>query len=56
MDCIVEMRFGAHLYGTETVQSDLALKAVYLPDARDIPGLPSWSAKKAPPPWRALLI
>ena len=36
MDCIVEMRFGAHLYGTETEQSDLDLKAVYLPDARDI--------------------
>jgi len=36
MDTIVEMRFGAHLYGTETEESDLDLKAVYLPEARDI--------------------
>jgi hypothetical protein len=35
MDLIVEMRFGSHLYGTATPQSDLDLKAVYLPDARD---------------------
>lgn len=35
-DRIVEMRFGAHLYGTETEESDLDLKAVYLPAARDI--------------------
>jgi len=36
METIVEMRFGAHLYGTDTAESDLDLKAVYLPDARDI--------------------
>jgi hypothetical protein len=36
MDLIVEMRFGAHLYGTQTPQSDLDLKGVYLPEARDI--------------------
>jgi hypothetical protein len=36
MQSIVEMRFGAHLYGTETEESDLDLKAVYLPAARDI--------------------
>lgn len=30
------MRFGAHLYGTATADSDLDLKAVYLPEARDI--------------------
>ncbi len=36
MDLIVEMRFGSHLYGTATAQSDLDYKAVYLPDARDI--------------------
>jgi predicted nucleotidyltransferase len=36
MDLIVEMRFGAHLYGTDTPQSDLDLKAVYLPEADDI--------------------
>src|SRR5690348_1604714 len=36
MDLIVEMRFGSHLYGTETAKSDLDLKSVYLPDADDI--------------------
>src|ERR1700722_12706023 len=36
MDLIVEMRFGSHLYGTATPQSDLDLKGVYLPEARDI--------------------
>lgn len=36
MHLIVEMRFGSHLYGTATPQSDLDYKAVYLPDARDI--------------------
>jgi len=36
MDLIVEMRFGSHLYGTDTATSDLDLKAVYLPSARDI--------------------
>jgi hypothetical protein len=36
MDLIVEMRFGSHLYGTATPESDLDYKAVYLPDARDI--------------------
>ena len=33
---IVEMKFGSHLYGTATPQSDLDIKAVYLPEARDI--------------------
>jgi hypothetical protein len=36
MDRIVEMRFGSHLYGTSTPQSDLDIKAVYLPAARDV--------------------
>lgn len=36
MDLIVEMRFGSHLYGTDTPQSDLDLKAVYLPNPEDI--------------------
>jgi predicted nucleotidyltransferase len=36
MDLIVAMRFGSHLYGTATPQSDLDYKAVYLPEARDI--------------------
>jgi hypothetical protein len=36
VDLIVEMRFGSHLYGTDTPQSDLDVKGVYLPDAHDI--------------------
>jgi hypothetical protein len=36
VDLIVEMRVGSHLYGTDTPQSDLDLKAVYLPDWQDI--------------------
>jgi hypothetical protein len=36
MTPIVEMRFGSHLYGTDTPDSDLDLKAVFLPAARDI--------------------
>lgn len=33
---IVQMRFGSHLYGTATPASDLDLKAVHIPPARDI--------------------
>ncbi len=33
---IVEMKFGSHLYGTNTPASDLDYKAVHLPDARSI--------------------
>jgi predicted nucleotidyltransferase len=36
MELIVEMRFGSHLYGTATPESDLDFKGVYLPEARDI--------------------
>jgi hypothetical protein len=36
MELIVEMRYGSHLYGTDTPQSDIDLKSVYLPEARDI--------------------
>jgi RNA repair pathway DNA polymerase beta family len=36
MDLIVRMRFGSHLYGTATPESDLDLKGVYLPEACDI--------------------
>jgi hypothetical protein len=36
MDLIVEMHFGAHLYGTDTPDSDRDLKGVYLPEPRDI--------------------
>lgn len=33
---IVSIRFGSHLYGTQTPNSDLDLKSVYVPGARDI--------------------
>ncbi len=33
---IVRVKFGSHLYGTDTPESDLDIKAVYLPSARDI--------------------
>lgn len=36
MRSIVEMRFGSHLYGTSTPSSDLDIKSVHIPDARDI--------------------
>jgi predicted nucleotidyltransferase len=36
MHLIVEMRYGSHLFGTATPQSDIDLKGVYLPKARDI--------------------
>ena len=36
MDLIVETRFGSHLYGTATSRSDIDIKAVYVPPARDI--------------------
>ena len=36
MELIVEMRYGSHLYGTDTPQSDVDLKSVYLPEAQDI--------------------
>lgn len=35
-DLIVQIKFGSHLYGTATPESDLDIKAVYLPLARDI--------------------
>jgi hypothetical protein len=35
-DLIVEMRFGAHLYGTDTPESDLDVRGVYIPEAGDI--------------------
>ncbi|QEX15358.1 hypothetical protein FRZ44_06410 [Hypericibacter terrae] len=35
-ELIVEMRVGSHLYGTDTPRSDLDIKGVYLPAARDI--------------------
>jgi hypothetical protein len=36
MQTIVEMRAGSHLYGTNTAQSDIDLKSVQVPSARDI--------------------
>ena len=36
MQIIVLITYGSHLYGTATEQSDLDIKGVYLPSARDI--------------------
>lgn len=36
MKIISKIKFGSHLYGTNTPQSDLDIKGVYLPCARDI--------------------
>lgn len=33
---LVTIKFGSHLYGTSTPQSDVDLKSVYVPDAQDI--------------------
>lgn len=33
---IVQIKFGSHLYGTATPESDLDIKGVYLPSGRDI--------------------
>lgn len=33
---ILEIKFGSHLYGTNTPESDLDFKAIYLPSAKDI--------------------
>jgi len=59
MHLIVEMRFGSHLYGTATEQSDLDTKSVFIPAAKDIllqrvrhaivaPGAKSADRKNAP--------
>lgn len=36
MHKILELKFGSHLYGTDTENSDLDLKAIYLPTAYEI--------------------
>ncbi len=36
MRTIVRMKFGSHLYGTDTPASDLDFKSVFVPSARDI--------------------
>lgn len=35
-DLIVQIKFGSHLYGTNTESSDVDFKSVYVPSARDI--------------------
>ena len=36
MNLLVKTKFGSHLYGTDTPTSDIDIKGVYLPEARDI--------------------
>lgn len=36
MKSLLEVKFGSHLYGTDTPDSDLDLKVIYIPPARDI--------------------
>lgn len=36
MKTVVRMKFGSHLYGTNTPQSDTDYKGVHIPDAKDI--------------------
>jgi predicted nucleotidyltransferase len=36
MNKIIEIKFGSHLYGTDTVNSDADYKGIYLPTARQI--------------------
>ena len=36
MQLMVQIKFGSHLYGTDTLSSDLDIKGVYIPEARDI--------------------
>lgn len=36
MNLIFKCKFGSHLYGTDTPQSDLDYKGIYIPDERDI--------------------
>ena len=36
MNLIVKMKFGSHLYGTDTENSDVDYKGVFLPSKEDI--------------------
>lgn len=36
MNTIVEMKFGSHLYGTDTPESDQDFKGIYIPTSREI--------------------
>jgi predicted nucleotidyltransferase len=36
MNKLFELKFGSHLYGTDTVNSDLDLKAIYIPEPKEI--------------------
>lgn len=35
-EIIVKMKFGSHLYGTDTINSDLDYKAIYIPSFREL--------------------
>jgi hypothetical protein len=35
-DILVEVKYGSHLYGTATAESDLDIKGIFIPQARDI--------------------
>ncbi|AVP88038.1 hypothetical protein phytr_11130 [Candidatus Phycorickettsia trachydisci] len=36
MEIIVQIKYGSHLYGLDTADSDLDIKGVYIPEVRDI--------------------
>jgi len=36
MNTIIKIKFGSHLYGTNTPESDLDIKGIYIPELRDI--------------------
>src|SRR5574343_15084 len=36
MKIIVEMRYGSHLYGTDTEDSDLDIKGIFMPSKREV--------------------
>lgn len=36
MNLILKMKFGSHLYGTDTPSSDLDYKGIYIPSPREI--------------------
>jgi predicted nucleotidyltransferase len=36
MNFLIKLKFGSHLYGTNTPSSDLDIKGIYLPKAKDI--------------------
>lgn len=36
MNLIIKLKYGSHLYGTQTLESDLDIKAIYIPSSNDI--------------------